>query len=347
MNVTVILCTYNRCRELANALNSVAASTLPAGVEWEVLVVDNNSDQAREVVENFRIRYPGRFRYLLEPRPGKSHALNAGIRASESEVLAFLDDDVTVEPTWLQNLTASLHGEEWAGAGGRIVLEWPSSLPGWLSVEGPFARHVFPGFDQGPEAKELAEPPFGTNMAFRKEVFEKYGGFRTDMGPSPGNQIHSVWGMGPTVKAIVLDFVLKRGLASLLPPPRPNEDTEFGRRLIAAGERLRYEPSAVVYHSVPQNRIQKKYFLAWWFDKGRADTREFKIRPVRLLFSLTAWTLRWMVAVEPRVRFFRKMVVWDKAGAAVEYCHQMLDGRFAARGWQPPRPPTSIGNLKS
>jgi glucosyl-dolichyl phosphate glucuronosyltransferase len=333
MNVTVILCTYNRCRELANALNSVAASTLPDGVEWEVLVVDNNNvDQTREVVESFRARYAGRFRYLFEPRPGKSHALNAGIRASQSDVLAFLDDDVTVEPTWLKNLIAGLHGEEWAGAGGRIVLKWPSSLPGWLSVEGPFARHVFPGFDQGLEAKELAESPIGTNMAFRKEIFEKYGGFRTDLGPSPGTQINSLWGLGPAVKTILHDFVLKLGPASHLPAPRPNEDTEFGRRLITAGERLRYEPSAVVYHAVPQNRIQKKYFLAWWFDKGRADTLEFEIRPVRMFLSLTAWTLRWMVAVEPRVRFFRKMVVWEKAGEAVEYCHQMLDGRSPAGG---------------
>ena len=129
MNVTVILCTYNRCRELANALNSVAASALPEGIGWEVLVVDNNGDQARKVVESFRERFPGRFRYLLEPRPGKSHALNAGIRASQSDVLAFLDDDVTVEPAWLQNLTAALQDEAWAGAGGRIVLDWPSSLP--------------------------------------------------------------------------------------------------------------------------------------------------------------------------------------------------------------------------
>ena len=199
----------------------------------------------------------------------------------------------------------------------------------------------FPASIRGMEAKQLAEPPIGTNMAFRKEIFEKYGGFRTDLGPSPGTQIHSMWGLVPTVKAIVLDFVFKRGRASLLPPPRPNEDTEFGRRLIAAGERLRYEPSAVVYHSVPQNRILKKYFLAWWFDKGRADSREFKTRPMRLFLGLTTWTLRWLIAVRPRVRFFRKMIVWEKAGAAVEFCQWILNGRLAAGGWGSPRPPTS------
>ncbi len=83
MNITVILCTYNRCLTLPKALKSVAASTLPKSVDWDVLVVDNNSnDQTRGVVEEFSSRHPGRFRYLFESKPCKSHALNAGIRAA-------------------------------------------------------------------------------------------------------------------------------------------------------------------------------------------------------------------------------------------------------------------------
>ena len=297
MNITVILCTYNRCQSLAKALGSVAVSTLPTSIEWEVLVVDNNSrDQTREVVQDFCDRYPGRFRYLFEPRPGKSFALNSGIRESRGEILAFMDDDVTVEPTWLQNLTAALDGDQWAGAGGRIVLRWPASLPNWLSVDGPYARHPFPGFDQGHEARELIGPPFGTNMAFRRKLFEKYGGFRTDLGPEPGSEIRA-------------------------------EDTEFGRRVVAAGERLRYEPSAVVYHPVPEDRIGKKFFLKWRFDYGRGDAREFPVHPVRLFCSLLAWTLRWMVALEPRVRFYRKVVVWEKAGAVAEFRRHLLDAK--------------------
>ncbi|MGB0049836.1 MAG: glycosyltransferase family A protein, partial [Terriglobales bacterium] len=128
MKITVILCSYNRCQLLAEALESVAASTLPESVEWEVLVVDNNStDRTREVVEDFRHRYPGRFRYVFEPRPGKSFALNTGVREAHGDVLAFTDDDVTVEATWMQNLTACLSDGEWAGAGGRTLLAHPFS----------------------------------------------------------------------------------------------------------------------------------------------------------------------------------------------------------------------------
>jgi glycosyltransferase involved in cell wall biosynthesis len=297
MKITVILCTYNRCETLAKALDSIARSTLPGSVDWEVLVVDNNSqDETRKVTEDFCRRFPGRFRHLFEPQQGKSYALNTGIREAQGDVLAFMDDDATVGPEWLGKLTGGLLDGEWAGAGGRIILEWPASLPGWLAVDGPLARHPFPGFDKGHEATQLIGPPFGANMAFRKEMFKKYGGFRTDLGPSPNRDV-----------------------------PRPNEDTEFGRRLIAAGERLRYEPSAVVYHPVPEDRINKKYFLEWHFDNGRADAREFRVRPVREFSRLAVWTLRWTVALEPRARFFRKLVVWQKAGKLVE-CYRQSRG---------------------
>ena len=303
MEVTVIVCTYNRGQSLAEALDSVAKSTLPEAVAWEVLVVDNNStDQTRDVVEKVCSRVPGRFRYLFESRPGKSHALNAAIREARGDVLAFMDDDATVGEEWLRNLTRGLLNGEWAGAGGRIVLQWPSVLPAWLAIEGPLARHPFPGFDQGHEVRQIAVSPYGANMAFRKEMFEKYGGFRTDLGPSPSRDI-----------------------------PRPNEDTEFGRRLIAAGERLRYEPSAVVFHPVAADRINKKYFLEWFLDFGRAMAREWGRGPdvwgiprpyLNILATMKAMAPRigrWILALNPQRRFYWKSWVWMEAGEMKEF----------------------------
>jgi glycosyltransferase involved in cell wall biosynthesis len=305
VNITVILCTYNRCHTLEKALHSVAASELPGEVEWEVVVVDNNSgDETPEVVKAFRNRYPSRFRYLLEREQGKSYALNTGVREARGEILAFMDDDVIVEPTWLRNLTRALQNPEWAGAGGRIVLEWPPSLPNWLVVDGPLARHGFPGFDKGTEAKQLLGPPFGTNMAFRKSMFVTHGGFRTDLGPSPNREI-----------------------------PRPSEDTEFGRRLIAAGERLWYEPSAVVFHPVPADRISKEDFLRWGFDLGRANIRTLGIHPgskwfagkipLYLIRRLLVWIVRWTVSLSPSRRFSYKVTVWEKAGEIAE-CYRRV-----------------------
>src|ERR1700734_3508684 len=139
MKITIILCTYNRCASLAKALESTAAMTLPGSAEWEVLVVDNNStDQTREVVEGFHSRYPRHFRYLFEPQQGKSYALNAGVREARGDILAFTDDDVTVEPTWLQNLTAPLKTGECVGTSGRTLPEQSFSPPRWLGGEGRY-----------------------------------------------------------------------------------------------------------------------------------------------------------------------------------------------------------------
>src|SRR5208282_6191977 len=140
MDITVILCTYNRCESLARALDSVAAQILPESIEWEVLVTDNNSnDQTRDVVKDRCHRYPGHFRYLFESQQGKSHALNAGIREARGDILAFTDDDVTVEPTWLRTLTSPLQKSEWAGSGGRIQLDRALSPPRWLALDGPYS----------------------------------------------------------------------------------------------------------------------------------------------------------------------------------------------------------------
>ena len=170
MNVTVILCTFNRCQSLAKALESVAVSTLPKSIEWEVLVVDNNSrDQTRKVVEEFCRRYPGRFRYLFESQQGKSHALNSGIREARGNILAFMDDDVRVEPTWLGNLTAALAGREWAGAGGRILPQQTFSAPCWLALEGKYSlAGMLAFFDLGNEAGDFRQAPFGITWLFKE-----------------------------------------------------------------------------------------------------------------------------------------------------------------------------------
>ena len=270
IQTTVILCTYNRCQVLRAALQSLAASELPGSIQWEVLVVDNNStDQTRELVEEFCRRYPGRFRYIFEPHPGKSFALNRGIQEAKGEVLTFTDDDVSVEPMWLQNLTANLNDGEWAGAGGRTLLAHPFSPPRWLTLAGPdnLGYVLAPLFDRGLQRCELREAPYGANMAFRKMMFEKHGLFRTDLGPRPGDQIRE-------------------------------EDIEFGRRLLVAGERLCYEPSAIVYHPIPEDRVQKSYFLARFFDTGRAILRESAPRPDVLGISRRCFTFFRLISTQ-------------------------------------------------
>jgi glycosyltransferase involved in cell wall biosynthesis len=306
--ISVILCTYNRCESLARALHSVAASQLPESVRWEVLVIDNNStDQTRIVTEEFCRKHPGCFRYIFEPRQGKSIALNTGILEAHGDIFAFIDDDVTVEPTWLRNLTATLGTSEWAGTGGRILPACKFVKPGWLMLEDRHALAPLALFDRGLLEGALTESPYGTNMAYRRAMFEKHGPFRTDLGPQGDSRV-----------------------------PQKSEDSEFGRRLLDAGERLWYEPTAIVYHEIPESRVRKAYFLKWWFDKSRSDIRASGVPsgtkwlvsgvPIHVVRSFAAWTLRWMLTVEPSRRFSAKTKVWWLAGWILE-SHRQLRGR--------------------
>ncbi len=312
MKITIILCTYNRCESLAKTLESLCASRFPVLVEWEVLVVDNNSsDQTREVVADFCRRYPGRFRYLFEAQQGLSYARNAGIRESQGEIVAFTDDDIIVEPDWIWNLTSALHVGEWAGAGGRIIPVWLEPPPRWLPTDDLSALGPFGAFDLGAEAGPLSRPPYGGNMAFRREAFEKHGDFRSDLGRSGSNL-------------------------------QGREDLEFANRLLARGERLRYESDAVVRHMIPESRTRASYVLRWWYWYGRSEIAEsgppnanwvIKGVPLYLLHRLVRWTLQSMISIEARLRFSCLCKVFYIVGIAAGcYQWEQLQRARAAAG---------------
>jgi len=318
MDITVILCTYNRANALSAALDSVLASGLP-GRSWEILVVDNNcKDNTREVVQDFCARYPHRIRYVFEARQGLSNARNAGIREARGEIIAFMDDDVSVDPNWLQTLTAHFFDGPWSGAGGRVRPPKAFVAPDWLTLDGGEmdASGVLALFDAGNEPGELKKPPFGANMAFRRGMFEKYGNFRADLGRCGDDLIG-------------------------------NEDTEFGNRLIAAGEPLRYEPGAIVYHPVSEDRLNKRYFLDWWFAYGRAMFRQNGAPPPvwgisKVYFSLASRTLRWLSCSpwKPKERFFWRCRMHVALG-------ELAEMRSAGKGSKPQSEPALVQRYKS
>jgi glucosyl-dolichyl phosphate glucuronosyltransferase len=303
--VSVLICTYNRASSLGRTLESVLAQKFSQPLTWEVVIVDNNStDGTRHVVEEFQSRYKGIIRYVFEPKQGISSARNAAILTAQGELLAFIDDDEIAEQEWLHHLIANLRNKEWAGAGGRVLPPLDFEAPVWLSTKSWYASGPVPSFDKGLEAIELEEPPFGANMAFRKEVFTKCGLFRTDLGR-----------LGKTLIS--------------------NEDTEFGRRVFAAGLRLRYEPLALTYHPVEKDRLRKEYFLNWWFNKGRSDIRESGNPPgtlhicgisFRIVRAIIMETARWLFSINPSGRFGHRLSVWNSVGQLVESYQRWKSG---------------------
>ena len=131
MKFSVIIATYNRAEELGKTLESLM--NLEVSGAWEVIIVDNNSrDNTRDVVVEKAKSFPVSLRYLMEKEQGRSAALNAGILAAQGDIIAVTDDDVRVDPLWLQNAEHALAQLHCDYLGGKALPIWSGPLPDWL-----------------------------------------------------------------------------------------------------------------------------------------------------------------------------------------------------------------------
>src|SRR4051794_4537252 len=145
---SVLIATFNRAAVLRQTLESLA-SLAPEG-SWEVIVVDNNSlDDTRQVVETTAGTFPVSLRYVFEREPGRSAALNAGFQAARGEILVTTDDDVRVEPDWLDRIAAGFTEYHCDYLGGRVLPIWPGERPDWLPARREVICGVFAVLDYG------------------------------------------------------------------------------------------------------------------------------------------------------------------------------------------------------
>ncbi|MEU0245927.1 glycosyltransferase [Streptomyces sp. NPDC006235] len=219
---SVVVATRERAGQLARALDSLLAQDHP---RFEIVVVDNApvTSETRELVER---KYAERVRYVCERVPGLAVAHNTGLAAARGEVVAFTDDDVVADPRWLTELTAPFATDPALGCSTGLILPARLTTPAQVLLEshGGFAK----GFT--PRTYDPARPPgdeplfpftagrfgSGANMAFRTAVLRSVGGFD----PATG-----------------------AGTAA-----RGGDDLYGFVRVLAEGHRLRYTPSALVWH---------------------------------------------------------------------------------------------------
>jgi glycosyltransferase involved in cell wall biosynthesis len=246
VDATILICTYNRAAFLADTLDSLARTPADPGFSWDVLVVDNNSsDATRGVVESRRGGYPVPLRYLFEGRQGKSNALNTGMSAARAAIFVFTDDDVQVGREWLASAVRPLLDRaDLAYTGGPVRPIWGVPPPAWLNPNGNLGGTIAVK-DHGPEPfvfEDRLKTPLGVNMAVRRSLIERIGGFRPDLG--------------------------RNGKALL-----GQEQAEFFYRSREAGARGLYVPAMALDHVVPAARLTRSYFRRWWYWKGVSHAR--------------------------------------------------------------------------
>jgi len=241
MTVSVVIATYNRAQELAACLEQLRRQDFSPGDE--VVVADNgSSDGTSALLTRMASRFPVPLRAVSEPRPGKSRAVAAALAHCTGDVLAFTDDDVLVDDEWIPRVHEAGGREAADLIGGRVQPRFAARVPSWLALSGPrgFSRLASPLalLDYGDAREDLGpRAAIGANLVIRRSVFTAVGGYDPSLGKRRGTLLSG-------------------------------EDHQLCERVQAAGYRAVYEPSLVVRHLVPADRLTVGYFLRWFFWSG-------------------------------------------------------------------------------
>lgn len=248
VRISLVIATYNRAEQLMTTLVSVAAQSL-APEAWECVVVDNNStDATRERVAVFGACHPElHIRYIFEREQGLSAARNAGIAASQGDIIAFVDDDERIVPDFLGAYVDLFdsHPEAMA-AGGCIIAEYPTGRPRWMSrfTEQPIANPM--NYGATVRVFPKGKIPGGGNMAFRREALARVGIFDTSL--------------GRTGKSLI-----------------GGEESDLFERMATVGIHPYYVPRAVMYHIIPAEKLTREYFLRLCYNTGVSQRRRAKL----------------------------------------------------------------------
>jgi len=176
IDITVAICTWNRAALLDQTLACLAKLDVPAGLRWELIVVDNNStDDTALVLAKHSDRLP--LVSLKEAKQGHSHARNRAVAAARGPLVLWTDDDVLVPAHWLaEYVTAAARFPTASWFGGPVRPWFESPPPSWIADNLSELGICWALLDYGPDVREMKPPEYvyGANIAFRTEVMKRF-----------------------------------------------------------------------------------------------------------------------------------------------------------------------------
>lgn len=134
VSIDLVVCTYNNAALLDATLDAVARQRVSEGVDWRVLVVNNNcTDETPEVLERHARSRRLPLRTVVETKQGLTPARVRGVRETAGEWVAFVDDDCLLEEDWVEQAARFATGRAGCGAfGGQIIPRWEAAPPAYV-----------------------------------------------------------------------------------------------------------------------------------------------------------------------------------------------------------------------
>jgi glycosyltransferase involved in cell wall biosynthesis len=243
MDISLIICTYNRAQLLKETIDSFFQMEIPKDTSYELIIVDNNSsDETKTVVNEFIKGNPHKIRYIYESKQGLNYARNRGIIESSGEIIAFTDDDIEFDKDWIKEILKTFKDfpDAWS-MGGKIIPIFKDDKPEWIS-DNLMGIYGYMNRSSNIICMEFPDFPFEANMAFRKETFNKLELFPITLSRNNKSLLSNA--------GIYLFYLISRSEGKVI-----------------------YNPHAFIKHKVQKKMITKKWILRRLYWQGISDVK--------------------------------------------------------------------------
>ena len=233
MEISIIICTYNRSDLLYKCIESVRKE-VAGNDKYEVLVVDNDSpDNTKEIVESFFESFPN-LRLHIQKEKNLSIARNNGLNLTTGDIVAYIDDDVIIDQKWKLSLERIINEHNPDVFGGPVFPYYIDEKPEWYNYDYELLNYTESfWFKNGKNPGRI----IGANMIFKRSVLEQLGGFIENLGISPGKLTYG-------------------------------DDTYMVQRSIENGLRVFYDKDFHLLHYLPKYKMSLAYFYERLFQLG-------------------------------------------------------------------------------
>lgn len=252
MEVSVCITVFNEEGSIAELLDSLLSQTKKPN---EIVVVDGGSiDRTVEIIRHFQKRNK-RIKLLVE-KCSRSKGRNLGVEVARNNIIAMTDADCVAEKHWLERITAPFKYKEVDIVAGFYKMKGETAFQK--------AESIFLGIT--PSKFDVNFLPSTRSIAFRKEFWEKIGGF-------PEKDVNSA------------------------------EDTDFNYKAVKAGAKIARVKNARVEWSIPRayrGLIDKFYSYAKWDAKSGIwwhPVQRYASHNIKVVLIFVRYIIGFMMAI--------------------------------------------------
>jgi len=171
-SISIVICTYNGSDRIEKVLSCFKNQVDSDEIEWEIVVVDNNSsDNTYETVQNLSFEFGDRLKLVQETKQGLIHARIKGYQSSKYNIISYIDDDNYVANNWISNVYHTMNIHEDIGACGgynELYLDKGVVVPDWFEE----FQDAYAIGGQSELSEAYVEHLWGSGLSIRRTILD-------------------------------------------------------------------------------------------------------------------------------------------------------------------------------